>query len=132
MFVRQMKLIDITEHEMLAMVNDYYRAFEQRSRWARESLLLDGEVARYDDNLWDAWNRRFIANVADIDDNSNDNIKLDQGKKTFRWACQYQKPLRNRDEIWLSSGSFQMLADIVRIGWHPDYEVLLTSNEGDA
>ena len=54
-----------------------------------------------------------------------------QGKhkedKVFRWAREYQKPLRNRDEIWLSSGSLQMLADEVKVGWHPDYDTLIDS-----
>ena len=35
-FIRQMHLIAVSEAEVRATVHDYYRAFEQRSRWARE------------------------------------------------------------------------------------------------
>ena len=39
-FARQMQLVDVPERERRSSVYDYYRAFEQRSRWARENLLL--------------------------------------------------------------------------------------------
>ena len=37
-FVRQMRVIELSEGSVLAAVHDYYRASEQRSRWAREIL----------------------------------------------------------------------------------------------
>ena len=131
-FVRQMTLVDVSKEETIATVHDYYRAYEQRSRWARENLLLDGEADRYDRVLRDAWHRRFLACTVDVTEGCDDGTKKAQGKKVFRWAREYQKPLRNRDEIWLSSGSLQMLADKVRIGWHPDYKTLLASRKDEA
>lgn len=130
-FIRQMHLVDVSENELRATVHDYYRAYEQRSRWARENMFLDGEADRYDRGLRDAWQRRFLACTADITDECDERTKEGQGKKVFRWSREYQKPLRNRDEIWLSSGSFQMLADQVRIGWHPDYKTLLASRKDE-
>ena len=131
-FIRQMDLIHVSEEEVRATVQDYYRAYEQRSRWAREHLFLDGEADRYDRSLRDAWHRRFLACTADINDSCDDATRESEGRKVFRWAREYQKPLRNRDEIWLSSGSFQMLADEVKIGWHPDYVTLLNSSKEDS
>lgn len=128
-FVRQMGLVNVPEEELKATVHDYYRAYEQRSRWARENLLLDGEADRYDRGLHDAWDRRFLACTADLSEDYDERIKEEKGRQVFRWSREYLKPFRNRDELWLSSGSFQMLADEVRIGWHPDYETRLTSQE---
>ncbi|WP_273239765.1 ABC-three component system protein [Hyphomonas atlantica corrig.] len=127
--VRQMRLIDLNEGEALSALHDYYRAFEQRSRWARESLLLDGEADRYDRALWDAWRRQFLSAASDLPMMCSTADKERAGKSVFRWARNYQKPLRNRDEIWLSSGSYQILADALRIGWHPEYEGLMASEE---
>lgn len=128
-FVRQMNLIGVFGDAALATVHDYYRASQQRSRWARENLLLDGETENYDRSLRDEWRRRFLAWVDDIAEPCNDAMQQACGKKIFRWACVYQKPLRNRDETWLSSGSFQILADTMRVGWHPNYKTLLSSEE---
>ena len=126
-FIRQMNLVHVSENEVRATVHDYYRAYEQRSRWAREHLFLDGEADRYDRGLRDAWERRFLACTADVTEGCDDATREAQGRKVFRWAREYQKPLRNRDEIWLSSGSLQMLADEVKVGWHPDYDTLIDS-----
>ena len=125
MFIRQMRLVDVSNNEVRATVHDYYRAYEQRSRWARENLLLDGEAARYERDLRDVWHRRFLACTADIPRDSDERTNAAQGRQVFRWAREYQKPFRNRDELWLSSGSLQMLADAVRVGWHPNYDTLL-------
>jgi hypothetical protein len=40
---------------------DYYRAFEQRSRWAREDLLVGDEVGKYERKLIDEWERYRLA-----------------------------------------------------------------------
>jgi len=35
-------------------IRDYYRASEQRSKWAREELLVDGELQSYERELVEA------------------------------------------------------------------------------
>ena len=130
-FVRQMNLVRVSDQEILIAIHDYYRASAQRSRWARENLLLDGEVARYERALYDAWRRCFYRCVSDVDNGTDEGVKQGVGRKIFQWACEYRRALRNRDEIWLSSGSFQILADAVRVGWHPDFAALLAGTGGD-
>ena len=127
-FVHQLRLISLPEKSALAAVHDYYRSSEQRSRWARENLLLDGEAEKYDRALCDAWNRRFAADT-EASGLCTDEAKRKLGRGVFHWASSYQRPLRNRDELWLSSGSFQILADTLRVGWHPDFEALMTEGE---
>ena len=43
-FVQQLKLIEIGPKRIAMAVNNYYRAFEQRSRWLREDLLIIGDL----------------------------------------------------------------------------------------
>lgn len=126
--VRQMQIIQASEEAAIAAVHDYYRASAQRSRWARENLLLDGEAERYDRSLEDAWRRKHIA--ACEDSGADQAVQIQQGRHLLRWACSFPKPLRNRDELWLSSGSFQILADALRVGWHPNYQDLIKVDGG--
>ena len=130
-FVKQMHLVDIGDKEQNASVFDYYRAYQQRSRWARENLLLDGETDRYDRSLVDAWERRFLAHMSEVDSSTKEALKQSLGRDVFRWSRELQKPIRNRDELWLSAGSLQMLADSKRIGWHPDFAQRLTDSESE-
>jgi hypothetical protein len=123
MFVQQIRAVGIGEQSIKTAIRDYYRASAQRSRWARESLLLDGETTRYDAELKDRWSREFEANRENIDSTS-ESQKLDCGRKNFHWANRSQISFRNRSEMWLTAGSFQMLADDLHIGWHPDYDKL--------
>lgn len=129
-FVRQMRFVDASERHVASAAHDFYRAFEQRSRWVRESLLLDGEADRYDRALLDAWQRKFITTCDDSREGCGETKKR-AGRDLLNWACSHPKPFRNRDELWLSAGSFHMLADGERLGWHPEYTSLLI-DKGDA
>ena len=56
-FVAQLREIGISSNRIRNAILDYYRAFEQRSQWARENLLVSGEIEDYEDRLVDEWNR---------------------------------------------------------------------------
>lgn len=57
LFVAQLHEIGISSNRIKSAFLDYYRAFEQRSAWARENLLILGEVEEYEDRLTDEWGR---------------------------------------------------------------------------
>lgn len=44
LFVEQLRVLDLSAARIRNAIIDYYRAFEQRSSWARESLLISGEI----------------------------------------------------------------------------------------
>src|SRR5699024_6323221 len=56
-FVWQLREIGISKDRMHSAILDFYRAFEQRSEWARENLLVPGERDKYEDRLVDEWKR---------------------------------------------------------------------------
>jgi len=128
-FVQQLKLLSLPESIISLSIRDYYRSSEQRSRWARENLLLDGESERYDAELADRWLRIFSARIDESSPLSTNAEKIKCGKSIFHWANNVQIPFRNRGELWLSAGSYQILADQVRVGWHPDFKSLLQTAE---
>ena len=63
-FVQQLRVIDVRISQIEKAILDYYRAFEQRSRWAREELLVGDEVESYERRLIDEW-ERFAAAISD-------------------------------------------------------------------
>ena len=111
----------VSDSVIARSVQDYYRSYAQRSKWARENLLLDSELSKYDDGLKDRWERKFDA-VMDTSDMSTNSGKCEFGRGLCLWACQESIPLRNIVETWITSGSFHGLADILQIGWHPDFK----------
>lgn len=57
LFVVQLQEIGVSSNRIRNAILDYYRAFEQRSSWARENLLVTGEMEDYEDRLVDEWSR---------------------------------------------------------------------------
>lgn len=122
-FVRQMRCIDLADESIELAKFDFYRATAQRSSWTRENALLDGEAARYDADLVERWKRERLARESRDAPSTEDEKKL-FGRDLFHWAARSQVPFRNRHEQWLCTGSYQILADGVSIGWHPDHQTM--------
>jgi len=120
-FVKQMRLINVSDNAVQRGAGDYYRALAQRSQWARENLLLDGEATIFDWKLVDQWERRYEQEM-DLNAPTNDGEKEIVGKNIFYWAQESQIPFRNVVEAWITAGSFHSLADRLQVGWHPDFK----------
>ena len=109
---------------------DYYRAFEQRSEWAREHLLFLGEIEDYEDRLVDEWSRYRDVVFEELDEDTAEDVLLRAGKELYRWADQQSgnyESLRVRARVtepYVTRGSFHILADAApepRVFWHPRF-----------
>lgn len=130
-FVRQLRLIAIGAKRVEFAIRDYYRAYEQRSRWVREDLLVDGEIESYERKLVEAWEPRFEAAKDELEDGCPAANKVQAGQKIFGWAeTEADFPLRTVRQRFLTVGSFHMLANRYAVGWHPDH-VLHAQPDGD-
>lgn len=135
-FVEQLRLIALADARIRFAVADYYRAFEQRSRWLREDLLLVGDLEQYEKKLMEEWERAFerIKQNHEV----QEEIKMAvAGRAVFDWAQDanvFIRPLCQQP--YIHRGSFQILADRLKIGWHPEFlarlEHLLSPIEGAA
>ena len=130
LFVQQMRIVGLSDSVVRRGAQDYYRAFAQRSKWARERLLLDRELSRYDEKLEDRWERKRDEELA-LSSISSESDKKSLGCRLCLWAAQQSFPLRNVVEAWITAGSYQGLADRLKVGWHPDYKAILKGDAGD-
>ncbi|MES3084752.1 ABC-three component system protein [Sphingomonas faeni] len=123
-FVRQLRQINVGTSRVEWAIRDYYRASEQRSRWAREDLLVDGELAKYERDLLEAWEPRHAALQDELTPTCPPAKRVQLGQGLFRWAEQEANyPLRSVRDRFLTHGSFHILANRYVLGWHPDYKV---------
>lgn len=120
-FVKQMRRVKLMDSSVERGVRDYYRSHTQRSKWARENLLLDGETSKYDSGLKDAWERQRDSEMI-VGSPSTEDLKELFGRKMCMWAQSQQIPFRNVIETWITAGSLHALADRLQIGWHPDFK----------
>jgi len=121
-FVQQLRRIEIGAIRIEYAIRDYYRASEQRSRWAREDLLLDGELASYEQTLVEAWEPRYAAALDELTPGCPPSKKIALGQAVFKWVEQDASfPLRSVRERFLTHGSYHILSNQFTVGWHPDF-----------
>lgn len=129
-FVVQLREIGVSSSRIRNAILDYYRAFEQRSEWARENLLVSGEIEDYEDRLVDEWSRYRDVVFEELDENSAEDVLLRAGRELYTWADQQSgnyDSLRIRARVtepYVTRGSFQILADTApepRVYWHPRF-----------
>lgn len=122
-FVRQLRRIQIGPNRVEWAIRDYYRASEQRSRWAREDLLVNGELETYEQELVEAWQPRHAALLDELTPTCPPEKKVRLGQDLFKWAEQEANfPLRTVRERFLTHGSYHILSNRYALGWHPDYK----------
>lgn len=123
LFVRQLGLIDIVGKGVLFAIKDFYRAYEQRSRWVREDLLLVGDLTRYEKQLVEAWERRFEVMRRRLGADASEDSKKQAAQAVYEWVeLEASIPIRPQcTDPFVTRGSFHLLADELKVGWHPDF-----------
>jgi len=137
-FVAQLKLITLTNPRIFIAIREYFRAYEQRSRWIREDLLLVGELDRYEERLIEEWQIFFERMKEDLGEKAAEEEKVRAARALYQWVeSEANFPIRPRcTEPFVTRGSFHILADGLRVGWHPDFadrvKKVLESSEAGA
>lgn len=122
MFVRQVKLTGVGNRRILAAIRDYYRAFEQRSRWIREDLLLIGELDRYEKFLREEWELQFDRVADELGDDLAEEAKRAAAQEIYAWVEQSCYPIRPQvQHPSMTRGSLHILSDCLKVGWHPEF-----------
>jgi hypothetical protein len=126
-FVRQLNLIDAGSQTIFRAVRDYYRAFTHRSEWQRLQLIGGADVARYERRLIEAWETRFDHMREDLGEEGAEQGMKELARRLYRWIETGDHPLiRERvDEPFVAVGSYQMLAEVQQVGWHPEFSARL-------
>ncbi|WP_260596826.1 ABC-three component system protein [Sphingomonas endolithica] len=122
-FVQQLQVIGLGGNRLRFAKRDFYRAFAQRSKWTRDHVVLDDEVAKFEQRLVEEWQPRFEAMCDDHADSAEDQAALKQGGQIlYQWVENEARfPFRSLTARFLNVGSYHILANDLRIGWHRDY-----------
>lgn len=133
LFVQQLRAIAINNKRIEKAIRDYYRAFEQRSKWVRDELLINEDLEIYEKKLVDEWERCMLELLDRHSGASLDEVTLQQqGQELYRWMEQeasiYLKP--KVTEEYVMRGTYHLLADRLRkdgdrqipfVWWHPKF-----------
>jgi hypothetical protein len=123
LFVRQLREVTESRRRIELAIIDYYRAYEQRSKWLREDLLIDADLEAYHERLVVEW-ERYTLGLADERplDRRDASACKSFGAKVLQWADFVDIPIRPYvTEGYVTRGSYHILADMPdpRVWWHP-------------
>lgn len=123
-FHEQLKLICLGNHRMQLALRDYYRAFRQRASWVRSDLLYVNELGQYEQRLIDEWEHAFAAMEETLSETNNatEEEKAKEGRQLFSDIEKRDIRIRPKcQEAFIMRGSYHILANQLKIGWHVDF-----------
>jgi hypothetical protein len=121
-FIRQLEIIQTNEEDRVRAVSDFLRTSADKSVWAESGLVFEGSLRQWDDDLI----RRHGLISGEISDLYATKDAPFRGRQSYRRCAQLQTPLDGRAVPGhFVHGCFNALADVMRLGWHPDYQSLL-------
>ena len=122
----QLKLIQIDDESIFWAIKNYFRAFTHRLRWARNNLLLKGEIEIYEDLLLEQWSKYFRRMNRKIGNKATQEKKIEAAQALYELIEDIIIPIRiSVNHPSITTGSYQILSENKRLGWHPDFKDLL-------
>lgn len=130
-FLKQLNLINVNNKLHEIAKSDYYRAFNQRSKWLKDDLLNPEEEINFEKKLVDDWERKFT--LMEAPEKQSPKQQLDEGNTFFKKFYVENSPtifIRERfQEKYLTLGSCHILSDKLKIGWHPNFYTILKDDD---
>lgn len=125
LFVRQLAAIEASQDLLVTAVSDWLRTTADKIAWAAAGTIVEGSLDELDTSL-----ERHHTLVADeIADTHAAQTPQVQGRTIYRRCTSLQMPLEGRSlPQHFIPGAFNCLADVPRLGWHPDHKTLFSKS----
>lgn len=129
-FVRQLLLLSlkVDDDEIIEAIDDFIRCSNEINRFSIEGALTKEDVTLFYESLQERWNFIFKKYKRNLSSKSHDENKLnDIGYKILMETLNHREILAGQqtENFYLTKGSYHKLADLLKVGWHPNFEDLL-------
>ncbi len=121
-YVRQLRLIELDDEEILEAVNDYLSSVIDRVEWAENGTISAAALDSFEQDLSRTWrNRRRQCAIAHAN-----RTEVEQGTLLHIDCMLHDASLDGlTTPTSFVRGSWHSLADERTVGWHPAYDTLL-------
>lgn len=124
LFVKQLKMIEVSNQRVFYAIKNYYRASYQRSMWLNDGVILPGELGKYEKKLIEEWDYVFQQKADEMGKNASEEEKQKTARAIYSWVetecSEFIRP--ECTEPYVMRGTYQKLADDLKVGWHPEFE----------
>lgn len=121
-YIRQLEYIDIPDEKLITAVSDYFRADTNRLRWIEQEIITADDMQDFEGRLYSSY------------ENTSEKIMLvhslmsdeEKGRLIFNECQSMNITLANQTPPNRTiQGSYLVLSDEKRLGWHPQWVHLL-------
>lgn len=120
-YVRQLNAINLTAELIVGAVSACLRTTADKVNWAADGLIVENSLDEFDSSL----ESRFALVRDEIEDLHASSPEELRGRLVYRRCAAIELPLEGRSlPQHFVQGAFNILADRVRVGWHPSYATL--------
>ena len=117
-FVQQLVRVKMATEHVVRAVSDYLRSTADQTLWAADGQIVEESL----NELHDTLEAHFQNTRDEIEELHGAHDAETRGRQVYRRCVSHQAPLQGLSVPgYFIPGSFNMLADAMRVGWHPNY-----------
>lgn len=128
-FVKQMFFV--TEDSVLvdSAIRDFIRSSIEKLRLSKEGSITDDDWKAFQAALCSRWEKIRARIIRLKKDHPPDDVGFEILTETTE---NYRERLAGSetDQVYLTSGTYHLLADLLEVGWHPEYAKLIEEGDG--
>jgi hypothetical protein len=130
-FVKQLHLVTEDDTVVDNAIRDFIRCNIEKTRLSAEGNITDEDWKAFETTLSSRW-QRIRARVIRM---RRPNSEEDIGFEIFTETTETHREKlagSETEQVYLTSGTYHRLADMIRVGWHPRFEELMRKFLGTA
>jgi len=121
-FVRQLEFLNLDYADQLEAISDFYRAAIDRTQLGDSGEVHPSSFDELDSTLTRSWKNISRQQQIAMKDRTNE----ERGEMVFRECVRLRVPVENQQPAdHFIPGCYHLLAEDMKLGWHPHYESLL-------
>ena len=123
-FVKQIYLVTDDDDVVDASIREFIRCGIEKTRLSIDGNVTDDDWLEFEATLLARW-RRIRARVTRL---KSGTAERDVGFEILMDTTEQHREMlagSATEQVYLTSGSYHRLADALRVGWHPQFDVLL-------
>lgn len=127
-FVRQLHLVTEDNATVDASIREFIRCNIEKLRLSREGNVTDGDWLAFEDTLVARW-RKIRTRVVRM---SKGKPEADIGYEILTDTTENHRERlagTETEQVYLTAGTYHRLADLLSVGWHPQYEELMKAGK---
>lgn len=123
-YVRQLDLIEMEADDKIRAAADYLKSIVDRTQWSVRGDVDPSSFKQFEDNLHQQWRARSDE-ISVTHEQLGD---VSRGRLLYARCLQYQAKLQGLEPThYFTPGCFHSLADVLKVGWHPQFQGQLSA-----